>query len=401
MTQDLSQWFVGAAAKWLAEVEIDPETSNQHEFNATREIQAFLGPAIPRREIPTRFLYLDDDVEPLVADSPVRYYDSRERHPTRTEPRLYYRDNTVIRAAEPGDLLLFGALRDGSATAIVARRGSTAASQLLWLFNLELHDGQSLVAVDQETFRERLTSFDAEVLLDLLGIEVDLVTSSDLDLVQERFGTTFPTTAEFSAFAREHSDGPDPLDDPDGALMAWWDAEYRFFQAFERAVVEERLIEGFLGDTAVDEFLKFSLSVQNRRKSRSGHAFENHLAAVFDAHHLAYQRGALTERKAKPDFLFPSQAAYADLSYPSGDLRMLGAKTTAKDRWRQILTEADRIPTKHLATLQPAISADQTTEMAALNVQLVIPKGLHLSYTDAQRDWLWTLRDFIFDLEGD
>ena len=74
--------------------------------------------------------------------------------------------------------------------------------------------------------------------------------------------------------------GPHPFDDPDGALMAWSDTEYRLFQAFERALVAERLNEGFSGASAVEDFLSFSLSVQNRRKSRSGHAFEHHLAAA-------------------------------------------------------------------------------------------------------------------------
>ena len=304
-----------------------------------------------------------------------------------------------MRAAKPGDVLVFAVLRDGSASAIMAKANSTAASQLLWLFNFQLDDDQGFIAADEETFNEKLTSFDAAVLLDILGLEVELISSSDLDLVQARFGTSFPTTAEFSAFAREHTAAPEPAVDPDGALLAWWDTEYRLFQAFERAVVEERLSGGFVGDGAVDDFLKFSLSVQNRRKSRSGHAFEHHLAAVFDARGVKYQRGARTERKAKPDFLFPSQVAYSDLGFPDAKLRMLGAKTTAKDRWRQILPEADRIPHKHLATLQPAISDDQTTEMAALDVQLVVPKGLHPSYNDAQRDWLWTLLDFIPDAE--
>jgi hypothetical protein len=33
---------------------------------------------------------------------------------------------------------------------------------------------------------------------------------------------------------------------------------------------------------------------------------------------------------------------------------MLGAKTTCKDRWRQVLTEAIKIPHKHLFTLETA-----------------------------------------------
>ena len=42
---------------------------------------------------------------------------------------------------------------------------------------------------------------------------------------------------------------------------------------------------------------------------------------------------------------------------------MLAVKSTCKDRWRQILAEADRLPVKHLLTLEPGISVAQTDEM--------------------------------------
>ena len=74
---------------------------------------------------------------------------------------------------------------------------------------------------------------------------------------------------------------------------------------------------------------------------------------------------------------------------------MLGLKTTAKDRWRQILAEADRISLKHLFTLEPAISKNQTDEMQKQRVQLVIPKEIHQSFMPAQQAQLITLSDFL------
>ena len=58
-------------------------------------------------------------------------------------------------------------------------------------------------------------------------------------------------------------------------------------------------------------------------------------------------------------------------------LVMLGVKSTSKDRWRQVLTEADRIPQKHLCTLEAGISAKQTDEMQRQQLTLVVPTGLH------------------------
>ena len=118
-------------------------------------------------------------------------------------------------------------------------------------------------------------------------------------------------------------------DDPDAALVMWLDHEEAMFRRLERRVVAEQLEAGFTGDgiTDVDGFLKFSLSVQNRRKSRMGHSLEHHLAAVFRAFGIRHVRGAVTEHGRKPDFLFPDHASY--IAAPPGGaskLALLGAK---------------------------------------------------------------------------
>ena len=74
---------------------------------------------------------------------------------------------------------------------------------------------------------------------------------------------------------------------------------------------------------------------------------------------------------------------------------MLGAKSTCKDRWRQVLTEAAKIPHKHLFTLEPGISEDQTQQMRFSSLQLVVPRSIVESYTPSQQDWLWDLGGFI------
>lgn len=77
--------------------------------------------------------------------------------------------------------------------------------------------------------------------------------------------------------------------------------------------------------------------------------------------------------------MFPSVAAYEDAAFPAYRLRMLAAKTTCKDRWRQIIIEADRIRTKHLLPLQE-VSEAQFREMTEAGVRLVVPTGIHDSY---------------------
>ena len=77
---------------------------------------------------------------------------------------------------------------------------------------------------------------------------------------------------------------------------------------------------------------------------------------------------------------------------------MLAVKTTCKDRWRQILNEADRIPNKHLLTLQEGVSENQFNEMKVAGVQLVIPAPLISSYPPSVRPHLQTLESFIGDV---
>lgn len=87
-----------------------------------------------------------------------------------------------------------------------------------------------------------------------------------------------------------------------------------------------------------------------------GLALENHLEAMFSVYGIRNDRTAMTENKNTPDFIFPSIREYRAPLFPVTKLTMLAAKTTAKDRWQQILSEADRISRKHLLTLEPSIA---------------------------------------------
>jgi hypothetical protein len=187
-------------------------------------------------------------------------------------------------------------------------------------------------------------------------------------------------------------------------LVAWLGHEEALFRRLERRAVMTRLEQGFgSGESLdVDGFLYFSLQVQNRRKSRMGRAFENHLQAVFSAFRVTFEAQAVTEHGNTVDFLFPGSAEYHNADFPTDALTMLAAKSTCKDRWRQVLPEARRISRKHLITLEPAISVAQTTQMQAEQLQLVVPSPIQASYSTVQRDELLSLSDFlqlVLDLE--
>lgn len=395
----LSEYFDGVAAKRLSAVEADMTRSNQHEYQATNNMLAFMGKPLEPTRIPTRFLYLsDDEAEPLVEDAFLTLYDSRKDQPHRSaEYRFYFPTTAVSLNAAEGDLLVIAKRNDGSLLVVIAENGSSVSAQIEWLFGFAdlAHPGFS-VKSELETEQD-LVAFASRVILENIGIVVEVTAEDYLDVMLVRFGGGFPSTREFSAFARSTLKDFSPLDDQDGVLMAWMEQEEILFRTLERHLIADRLATGFtISDTGVDVdgFLSFSLSVQNRRKSRVGLALENHLELLFTECGIQYKRTAVTENKAKPDFIFPSAEAYHDPSFNPLRLTMLGVKSTCKDRWRQVLAEADRIGHKHLLTLETSISRHQTDEMQAKNLQLILPRGLHGTYTTDQQAWLMDIASF-------
>src|SRR5690606_25468913 len=109
---------------------------------------------------------------------------------------------------------------------------------------------------------------------------------------------------------------------------------------------------------------------------------------------VSFATQAVTEFNKKPDFLFPSREAYHDPKFADSKLTLLASKTTCKDRWRQVLNEADRIKTKHLFTLQQGISKNQLEEMYKYNVCLVVPKPYLNTFPKEFRDRILTLDIF-------
>ena len=105
----------------------------------------------------------------------------------------------------------------------------------------------------------------------------------------------------------------------------------------------------------------------------------------------------MTEGKKTPDFIFPSEDAYHDLDFPVNKLVSLAAKTTCKDRWRQVINEADRLRNgnKYLCTLQQGISETQINEMEREKVILVVPKPYISSYPRSKQSKIWTLSQFV------
>jgi hypothetical protein len=203
---------------------------------------------------------------------------------------------------------------------------------------------------------------------------------------------TFPSGEELLRFVV--AGHPGIGGDIDVRLMTRRDAEFRVFCAVEQMHVLPGLTNGF---QSVDAFVRMANEVTNRRKSRSGRSLELHLRHVFDEAGLqgCYSEQCVTEGKKRADFIFPSCTRYHDPGFSEGALNMLAVKTTCKDRWRQILNEANRIHSPYLLTIQEGVSEDQFREMEEHGVRLVVPKPLHKRYPPSVRGRLTSLGDFV------
>lgn len=216
--------------------------------------------------------------------------------------------------------------------------------------------------------------------------------------IQTLDGIHFPSTEDISRssrdiFARCNTvNARDIIDNPDTNLASWVDTEYKLFKAIEDVIYAPLLSRPAEN---VEELVATANMVLNRRKSRAGKSLEHHLASVFDSNNLPYSAQKQTEYRNKPDFILPSIEDYHSLKFPDNKLIFLGAKTTCKDRWRQVLSEADRIPHKYLFTLQPSISSNQLDEMKKSQVTLVVPEQNITTFPLRHREDILSLKTFI------
>jgi len=186
---------------------------------------------------------------------------------------------------------------------------------------------------------------------------------------------TFPSGMAFANFAQGLS-FISAIDEPDSALENLLEIETQTFYHLEDALVRIRLAAQF---SYVSDFLSYSTRVQQRRKSRRGKQLEYQLAFVLRANGVPFEE-QVKIAGTTVDFIFPHAAAYESLEEDGAGVTMLAAKSTCKDRWRQVLDEAPKLHHRHLFTLESGISASQTAQMGARDITLVVPAGIYESF---------------------
>jgi len=387
-------YISGFAIKRLTQVDL-PYGSNQHELDGVTAIRKMLGTdATVKGALHWKRLYNDEDHIDY-ADGSFTFYDARARSAERTgrsEWRMYY-DESLLQGAKVGDILLIVRLKRSEPNdlhALLFDAEGDWSQKIAYLF--EVPEAERWASTSESELSNETLSFAAEMLLELLGIESHSIEPEAETVVAEKMPDgRFPSTKRMAELVHEYI-RPSREISPDQLLVKWLRFEEEIFRVLEKNLVDIRLKEGFAD---VEAFISFSLSVHNRRKSRMGYSLENHIAKLLDTYEIRYSIKEITEGNNEPDFILPGIMEYRDLNFDSRFLTMLAAKSTLKDRWRQILVEAERIPVKHLCTLEPRISRKQTDQITAQRVVLVIPEEIRQTFYPDQRAMILSLQDFV------
>lgn len=126
------------------------------------------------------------------------------------------------------------------------------------------------------------------------------------------------------------------------------------------------------GGVDFSELNSFFLSISQSRKSRAGSAFEYIIKELFSR--LSYPFSSQVNIDgAKPDFVMPSEAYFREKPL---DSIIFTAKRTLRERWRQVVTEANKGYGFYLATLDDKIAENQISHAATHKIFLVVPESV-------------------------
>lgn len=368
------------AVKRLSAVETDPDRSHQHEFHAgnlRRELELGEEPVSGRL---STLIFAEGATSPVVDEATFTLYDARASNPARAaEWRLFYSSEAIPRLARPGDLLLI--YRQGLALhALIAQHGSRVERDLL-----------EALSVGDDAVRERFSFLDASTpderearsVASQLSLPTPVQPASHYEVADHALFRRavhegrLPATQEMATAAGEivAVRGTVPVD-PDDFLITALEAETELYFGIETEVQTTRLAALLATTPSITDVIDFALAVQQSRRSRRGQSLQNHFARVLDMQRIPYSAQCKAEEAETPDFVVPGCDQYHDATYPAGKLRMVACKSTAKERWRQVLHEAARIPDKYLLTLDPDLTEPTIRAMGAARVRAFLPRQL-------------------------
>jgi hypothetical protein len=217
---------------------------------------------------------------------------------------------------------------------------------------------------------------------------------------------TLPTTHEMAAKAQaaylESSSisNLDPFSIPrpgDVLMTISRDIEYSIFKELQLRARSLELVTIILGAapsrasvesalrTVINDYQKIDkvlLSAAQQRKSRAGYSFEHHIARMLRDGQIPHQEQVVikSRNRKRPDFVLPGFKLYADSGRKHQEALVLSAKTTLRERWKQVSSEI-RDCDLYLATVDDGIADNAIEDMASRGIILLVPESLKQSKT--------------------
>mgnify|MGYP001196161497 CR=1 FL=1 len=91
---------------------------------------------------------------------------------------------------------------------------------------------------------------------------------------------------------------------------------------------------------------------------------------------IPFDKQPIVEARKRPDFVLPS-LEFIDSGKPGSETGLiLSAKTTLRERWKQVEREKKGHRTLYLTTVDENIAGNAIEDMASFGVNLVIPESL-------------------------
>jgi len=140
------------------------------------------------------------------------------------------------------------------------------------------------------------------------------------------------------------------------------------------------------------------LSASQHRKSRAGRSFEHHIGRLLTDGNVSFEEQVITGGR-RPDFVMPSKQVLRSTVRSFDDALVLSAKTTLRERWKQIMLESADCGL-FLATVDDRVSSEAIEDMRVRGIFLVVPESLKTASTTCyeNKNNVLSFREF-FDIE--
>jgi len=135
-------------------------------------------------------------------------------------------------------------------------------------------------------------------------------------------------------------------------------------------IIDQQILEK--GTIHFNDMDKLLMSIFQSRKSRAGKAFEYIIRELFSRLSYPFSEQVNIDG-AKPDFVMPSEEYFKEKPL---DSIIFTAKRTLRERWRQVVTEANKGYGYFLATLDEKVTSSQIEQAETHKIFLVVPMSM-------------------------